>query len=204
MTMSMFNMIAITNRGLCPGDFLTQIRRIAKANPYRIILREKDLSELNYLTLAGEVLSICAEEGAVCTLHTSFFAAKTLQCPRIHLPLHQLEQNRHQLEGFVEIGASVHSVAEAKLAQRAGATYVTAGHVFTTDCKAGVPPRGLDFLQAVCEAVEIPVYGIGGIGPQNIKQIAESGAAGACIMSGFMKETAVSQYLAYCKRNLKA
>ena len=41
-------------------------------------------------------------------------------------------------------------------AERLGATYVTAGHIFTTDCKKGLPPRGLDFLKNVCDAVTIP------------------------------------------------
>ena len=40
-------------------------------------------------------------------------------------------------------------------AERLGATYVTAGHIFTTDCKKGLPPRGLDFLKNVCDAVTI-------------------------------------------------
>ena len=48
-------------------------------------------------------------------------------------------------------------------AERLGAAYVTAGHIFTTDCKKGLPPRGLDFLKNVCDAVTIPVYGIVGI-----------------------------------------
>lgn len=72
-------------------------------------------------------------------------------------------------------------------AQELGADFVFAGHVFATDCKKGLPPRGLDFLRDVVGAVDIPVYGIGGINEKNIKQIMECGAAGGCMMSGFMK-----------------
>ena len=62
-------------------------------------------------------------------------------------------------------------------AERLGATYVTAGHIFTTDCKKGLPPRGLDFLKNVCDAVTIPVYGIGGIkfDPQPMEQPEKQG-----------------------------
>ncbi len=44
-----------------------------------------------------------------------------------------------------------------------GASYLTAGHIYATDCKRGLPPRGLGFLKEVCREVSIPVYGIGGI-----------------------------------------
>ena len=49
--------------------------------------------------------------------------------------------------------------------------------------------RGTGFLKEICKEVKIPVYGIGGITPENVSLIRESGAKGACIMSGFMKES---------------
>lgn len=78
---------------------------------------------------------------------------------------------------------------DAMEAERLGATYVTAGHIFTTDCKKGLPPRGLDFLKNVCDAVTIPVYGIGGIkfDPQQWNSLKKQGACGGCIMSGMMQ-----------------
>ena len=57
---------------------------------------------------------------------------------------------------FKVIGTSVHSVEDAIKAEQLGATYMTAGHIFATDCKKGLPPRGLDFLKNVCDAVGIP------------------------------------------------
>lgn len=86
------------------------------------------------------------------------------------------------------LGCSVHSVLDAIEAEKLGASYLTAGHIFATDCKRGLPPRGTDFLKQVCEAVSIPVYAIGGIGFDDgkIDRVCECGAAGACIMSAFM------------------
>lgn len=97
---------------------------------------------------------------------------------------------------FRIIGASCHSPEEAAEAQRLGCSYVTAGHVFATDCKKGMEPRGLRFLKEVCDAVTIPVYGIGGIGPGNISQVRETGAAGACVMSRLMTCDAPGAYMA--------
>ena len=87
---------------------------------------------------------------------------------------------------FRILGASCHSPADAWEAQRLGYTYITAGHVFATDCKKGLPPRGLDFLREVCRSVDIPVYAIGGIRPENMAAVRAAGAAGGCVMSGLM------------------
>ena len=86
------------------------------------------------------------------------------------------------------LGCSVHSVEDAIEAEKLGASYLTAGHIFATDCKRGLPPRGMEFLKQVCETVNIPVYAIGGIGLNDgkIDSVCECGAAGACIMSAFM------------------
>ena len=72
-------------------------------------------------------------------------------------------------------------------AQRLGCTCVFAGHIFETDCKRGLKGRGLGFLKEVCRAAEIPVYAIGGISPENYGSVISAGAAGACVMSGFMR-----------------
>lgn len=76
-----------------------------------------------------------------------------------------------------------------------GCTYITAGHVFATDCKKGIPPRGLDFLKEVCENVSIPVYAIGGISSEVMTSVREAGANGACVMSGLMCCDAPEKYL---------
>lgn len=69
-----------------------------------------------------------------------------------------------------------------------GAHALIAGHIFPTDCKKGVAPRGLSFLEQVCNAVTVPVYAIGGITADTLPLVQQSKAAGACIMSLAMQE----------------
>lgn len=180
-------MLAVTNRSLCSIPFPEQLRRLARLHPGGILLREKDLSEEEYEELAEQALSICKEEGTVCILHSHPEAARRLGCGLIHLPLERLRELSGTLGDFRAVGASVHSPAEAREAETLGASYVTAGHVFETDCKRGVPARGLGFLREVCGAVQIPVCGIGGITEDNYKKVLEQGAAGYCLMSGAMR-----------------
>ena len=84
-------------------------------------------------------------------------------------------------------------------AEALGCTYITAGHVFDTDCKKGLPGRGLPFLEEVCGSVSIPVYAIGGIHEDNVAAVRRSGAQGACVMSTLMQ----CQDPAACLQNLR-
>jgi thiamine-phosphate pyrophosphorylase len=85
------------------------------------------------------------------------------------------------------LGASCHSIEDAVKAQSLGCTYIIAGHIYDTDCKKGIPGRGTIFLKDLCEHVHIPVYAIGGITPSKMPEIISCGAAGGCMMSGYMQ-----------------
>lgn len=233
--------IAVTNRKLCGRPFLEQIGRICEVHPAAVLLREKDLPREEYQKLAGQVKKICERYGVTCILHFYPEAAEALGSRNLHLPLYKLREFAEGTAGtepgreasgrslkvrgagecgkmhrdYDILGCSVHSVEEAVEAESLGATYLTAGHIYATDCKMGVPPRGLAFLREICERVTIPVYAIGGIGLEDreaenegmgreereaeyrerkgvpderqMREIYAQGAAGACIMSGMMR-----------------
>ena len=159
-------MMAVTNRHLCDRDFLEQIEFLASTDIDAIILREKDMTPDEYEHLAKDVLMICHEHHKKCILHSFAEVAAKLNCENIHLPLPVLME----------------------LSEKdAGATCLTAGHIFDTDCKKGLPGRGLTFLENVCHRTKLPVYAIGGITPENLEVVRHAGAVGGCMMSLSMK-----------------
>ncbi|MGN1423142.1 MAG: thiamine phosphate synthase [Oscillospiraceae bacterium] len=176
--------ICVTCRSLCPRPLEQQVGRIAAAGVNRLILREKDLSSEEYLRLAERVNEQCRIYGVDFIIHSFPEAARALGVNKLHMPLPLLTEEL--CREFAVAGTSVHSAEEAVRAEKLGASYVTAGHIFATDCKKGVPPRGLEFLREVCRSVDIPVYAIGGINEGNIDLVLNAGADGACIMSGLM------------------
>ena len=183
----MSDILCVTNRILCQENFLTRIERIAATKPAGILLREKDLSPQEYAGLAKGVMAICKKYHVPCILHNFIDVARSLNAKSIHLPLPVLRtMSRETKRCFRCIGASCHSVKEAQEAQALGCTYITAGHVFATTCKSGLPGRGLPFLQNVCHGVRIPVYAIGGINSTNAQKVRSSGASGICLMSSLM------------------
>ena len=173
-----------------------QTEKVAAAKPAAIILREKDLSEQEYRVLAADVKEICEAHDVPLILHSFYKAAARLDIRAVHLPLPLLRtMSDSEKKWFSALGASCHSAEDALEAHRLGCTYITAGHIFATDCKKGVPPRGIDFLKEVCGSVDIPVYAIGGINPENAPSAKEAGARGVCVMSGLMKSDNPTEYV---------
>ncbi|MBR1592157.1 MAG: thiamine phosphate synthase [Ruminococcus sp.] len=192
----MFKIICVTNRKLCDGDFFDRIEKIAECQPDAVILREKDLPEYEYSLLAERVMDICGRYDVKCILHSFVNTALKLGAEYIHLPLGILRTtDKNILSGFKKIGSSCHSVEDAGEALSLGADYITAGHIYETDCKKGIVPRGTMFLKSVCESVDIPVFAIGGISPENINSVINAGAEGVCLMSSFMKCDDILRYM---------
>ncbi len=179
-------LVAVTDRELCRGKIAERVEKLAKLGIRAIILRDKASSEQEYLKLAEKAISVCENSGTELILHGRADAARQLGWKKIHLPLLALEASEGTLEGFETIGASCHSVSDALLAKKLGATYITASHIFETDCKKGLKGRGLGFLEEVCSKAELPVWALGGISPANYKMCLERGAEAACMMSVFM------------------
>ena len=200
------HMIAVTNHRLCrvpggmdptedgcfkPGTklweaYLDQIRRIVNVKPRAVVLREKDLSPEIYRKLARKVAQICQEQEQQLILNTTPAVAAQLGMRKLHLPMSILRREGRPLDAEC-VGTSIHSVEEVKEAVRLGADYLFAGNIYETDCKKGLPGRGLDFLRQVCMESSVPVYAIGGVNEERLPEILSTGAAGGCMMSGFMK-----------------
>lgn len=191
--MSELPLIAVTDSTSCPRPLAEQIERLTKLTelrPQAVILRAKALDKAAYRTLALQAQQSCEAAGIPLILHSDWQLARELGINMLHLPLALLRQiSEYERAYFTWLSTSVHSVGEAQEAQALGATVLIAGHIYTTQCKAGLAPRGLGFLQSVCSAVNLPVYAIGGISFDAAQhaELQANGARGACVMSAYMK-----------------
>ena len=97
------------------------------------------------------------------------------------------------------VGASVHSLAEARAAAEEGASWLVAGHVFATTTHPGEEGRGLPFVRAVAAAVDVPIVAIGGVKPEHCAVLRQAGAYGLAVIRGIWDaanaERAASDYL---------
>lgn len=183
--------IAVTNRSFCADEkaYFEQIDRIAAAGPKAILLREKDLCYEDYRRYAAVCKKLCDRYAVPLIINHEMKVADELGIGRIHLSMAEFKEEllKGTLQKYERVGVSVHSVEEAVYADANGADYLIAGHIFLTDCKKGLPARGLDFLATVCDAVKIPVYAIGGMDVERGREAIAAGASGFCMMSQMMK-----------------
>lgn len=183
-----FPFYCITNRHLYDKPLREALEGILQQHPAGLILREKDLTEEEYQDLARAVMALCHQYDVPCWLHTFVDVARELQPEGLHLPLAVLrglgENGRQGLPK--NIGASCHSLEDIREAARLGATCCTFSPVYPSQCKPGVPPKGLELLQQVCEKSPVPVYALGGVTRDKAKELAAAGAAGGVMMSGWI------------------
>ena len=195
----------ITNRKLCENENLEkQIEKIFSAYKRKIILedfevvaltlREKDLYKNEYLKLVEKIYPICQKYRIDLILHQNYDLNldEKYNIGGIHLSYDSFKSlNKNIREGLIKkykkIGVSIHSIDEAKEVEMLGATYIVAGHIFETDCKKDLEPRGLKFIQELSSTLTIPIFAIGGINQENSNLVINSGAFGVCMMSSLMK-----------------
>ena len=195
----------ITNRKLCENENLErQIEKIFSAYEKKIILkkfeivtltlREKDLDKNEYLNLVKKIYPICKKYGIDLILHQNYDLNldEKYNIEGIHLSydnFKSLNKNIREklIKKYKRIGISIHSIDEGKEVESLGATYVVAGHIFETDCKKGLKPRGLNFIEELSSILTIPIFAIGGINQKNYDLVVNSGAFGVCMMSSLME-----------------
>ncbi len=187
MIMSLFKQVAFTAQALAARPLMEQLQRVAAVEkPDVLVLREKDISDESYQALAQEVQHFCQEQGIAFFCNGHVAQARAIMCKRIQLSMPDWESYAGQLGDFEEVWVSIHRLEEAQRAAEQGAHALIFGHVYLTDCKKGLPARGIAQLRDVVAAVKIPVYAIGGIESHKMGDLQQAGAAGACRMSYYM------------------
>ena len=195
----------ISNRKLCENQNLEkQIKKIFLDYEKKIYLenfeivaltlREKDLDKNEYLNLVEKIYPICKKYGIDLILHQNYDLNldEKYNIEGIHLSYEifkSLNKNIREklIKKYKRIGVSIHSLEEAKDVENLGATYVVAGHIFETDCKKDLKPRGLIFIKQLSSTLTIPIFAIGGINEENSNLVIKSGAFSVCMMSSMMK-----------------
>jgi thiamine biosynthesis protein ThiS len=85
----------------------------------------------------------------------------------------------------VTIGRSVHTPQGA--AAVTGADYVLAGHIYPSPSKPGLPPLGPAGLARIVAAAPCPVIAIGGITPERVAEVIQTGARGVAVIGAIVE-----------------
>ena len=177
---------AVTDRAWLNGRSLAECVRQAIAGGATFVqLREKDAPKEEILALARELVEICREAGVPFVVDDDVDVALEVGADGVHVGQDDMacENARAILGPDAIIGVSAQTVEQALAAQQAGADYLGVGALIPTPTKPDAVDVTFDELRAICDVVDIPVVGIGGLNAKTVSQLAGSGVDGAAVVS---------------------
>ena len=184
-----FSLCLVTDRSQVAAPLEEVLESCLQAGLRAVQLREKDMAVRELLGLAARLRESTRRHGARLLVNDRSdvalaVGADGVQRTAASLPVATLRSICPP--GFL-IGASVHSVAEARSAEPEGADFVIFGPIYDTPSKRQYgPPQGLAALERVASAVRLPVLAVGGITPTRVGEVQRAGAAGVAVIGAIL------------------
>ena len=185
-----FRVYLLTDRKLCPGgEILETVERALDGGVRAVQLREKDLSGRELFRLAERMRKLTEGYGARLLINDRADVAMGVGADGVHLGVLSIppREARRFLGPQAVIGCSAHNAEELREAEMGGADFVTFGPVYPTPSKRPFgPPVGIPALASACRTAGIPVFALGGVGPENLEEVMRAGSFGIALISGIV------------------
>ena len=182
----MLRLYAVTDRSWTGRQSLAQqVEAALKGGVTCVQLREKALSQEDFLAEALEIRELCSRYGVPFIINDNVDIAIACKADGVHVGQEDMAaaKVRQRVGSHMIIGVSAHSVEEALEAVKHGADYLGSGAVFGSATKTNVQPMSRQTLADICAAVDIPVVAIGGITRENLPRLAGTGVDGVALVS---------------------
>ena len=197
---------AVTDRAWLRGRSLADCVKQAIAGGATFVqLREKDAPREDIVELGRELCGICRAAGVPFVVDDEVEIAREIGADGVHVGQDDMacENARALLGPDAIVGVSAQTVEQALAAQAAGADYLGVGALIPTPTKPEAVDVTFDELREICDAVDIPVVGIGGLNVRTIPQLSGSNADGAAVVSAIFAaddcELAARELRAVCE-----
>ena len=177
---------AVTDRAWLNGRTLVEcVQQAVDGGATFVQLREKDASRDEIIRLANELLPICRKAGIPFVIDDEVEIALEVGADGVHVGQDDMacERARAMLGPEAIVGVSAQTIEQALTAQAAGADYLGVGAIIPTPTKPDAVDVTFDELRAICDAVDIPVVGIGGLNKNTVSKLKGSGVDGAAVVS---------------------
>ena len=177
---------AVTDRAWTGNKTLyEQIKEALENGVTCVQLREKNLDEASFIEEAKKISVLCRQYNIPFIVNDNVNVAIASNADGIHIGQEDmgLKDVRKIVGENMIIGISAHTVEEAKFAQENGADYIGIGAVFETSTKNDVEVIPYEKVKSICDAVDMPKVGIGGINAENILKLKGSGIDGVAVVS---------------------
>ncbi|MEI6207019.1 MAG: thiamine phosphate synthase [Desulfuromonadales bacterium] len=190
MTAADYRLYLITDRRQTGGRSLTEVVRPALEGGVRLVqLREKDLTSAELYRLALELRGITSNFGSRLIINDRLDIALATGADGVQVGVNSMPvtEVRRLLGPHMLIGYSAHEIGEARRAQGDGADFVTFGPVYFTPSKSACgQPCGVCKVAEVSSDLDIPVFALGGINPENVLELLDAGVRGIALISSII------------------
>ena len=187
---------AVTDRAwLGQATLAQQVEQAIQGGVSCVQLREKELDSAAFAQEAVQIRQLCRRYRVPFLINDNVDLALRCDADGVHVGQHDMAaaEARRLLGRDKILGVSVQTVEQAVAAQQQGADYLGVGAVFPTASKADADSVPYASLQAICQAVDIPVVAIGGIALSNVQQLAGSGICGIAVISAIFASPDIAQ-----------
>lgn len=184
-----FNLYLITDRTRTDGrPLVASITEALKGGVRAVQLREKDLKTRELLSLAYELRELTLKYDARLFINDRVDIAIAVDADGVHLGQKSMPPFAvKRLSRKLIIGVSAHSLQEALTAEASDADFITLGPVYPTPSKLKFgKPIGIEAIREVSGRLSIPVFAIGGIKTDNLKEVMDAGADGVAVISAIL------------------
>jgi len=153
-------------------------------------LREKHLSDREMLSVGRELRRIT--KGTVTKLVINDRPDIAILCDADYLHIGQddlpAEEVKKIVGSGIKIGISTHSIEQAKSALAFHPDYISFGPIYSTNAKEKPdPPVGVGQLAEILSFAKVPVVAIGGIFPECLKDVLDTGARNVAMIRYLMQ-----------------
>ena len=207
LTKDMLLFYAVTDRAWTLRRTLyEQIEEALAGGVTLLQLREKHLTRPELIAEAKAILPLCHSYGAPLIVNDDAEAAVLSGADGVHVGMEDcpVAELRRCFGPDLIIGATAKTVEQARRAESAGADYLGVGAVFPSPTKSSALRITAAQLKEICSSVRIPAVAIGGIGADNIGQLAGCGMAGFAVVSAIFGADDIRQAAASLKEQARA
>lgn len=171
------------------SDFLKRIEAACQGGVDLVQLREKELTSLQYFQRAYAVKQITDKYHIPLLIDDRLDIAQAVKAAGVHLGQKDLpvEVARQILGPDAIIGATAKTIEQAQSAVQQGADYLGVGAIFPTTTHVETVRTSVATLAAIKQAVDIPVYAIGGLNANNVQTVKAANVDRVAVVSAIMK-----------------
>ncbi len=176
-------------------SFLKLAEQALEAGVKLLQYRDKNPAYPLRLTHALELKSLCSSFGCTLIINDDVDLALAIEADGVHVGKEDTspDKARKRLGSEKILGVTVRNVSQAIQAEKLGADYVGLGPIFQSSTKPFGKSLGCGVIQKVAAEVEIPIYAIGGISLERVREVISAGADGIALISGILGYPDVSQ-----------